>query len=160
MQLNNMLCKQLKVFAKDQHNFSHFPSYTLPNPRKHNRSKSLYRHAHSKLLEDAYAALPANEDCLKRGLDSRGKCRILIPRCDADRNFSNSFQQSTLCTSKDIKFREESLHLKRIVFPKISSILNTKSAAKKEQAHVLLSLIHICRCRRLLTCRSRWSPYH
>ena len=23
-----------------------------------------------------------------------------------------------------------------------------------------LSLIHICRCRRLLTCRSRWSPYH
>eukprot|EP00826_Nyctotherus_ovalis_P007330 TRINITY_DN11820_c0_g1_i4.p1 TRINITY_DN11820_c0_g1~~TRINITY_DN11820_c0_g1_i4.p1 ORF type:complete len:241 (+),score=65.59 TRINITY_DN11820_c0_g1_i4:68-790(+) len=25
---------------------------------------------------------------------------------------------------------------------------------------ILLSLIHICRCRRLLTCRSRWSPYH
>eukprot|EP00826_Nyctotherus_ovalis_P012370 TRINITY_DN13267_c0_g1_i8.p1 TRINITY_DN13267_c0_g1~~TRINITY_DN13267_c0_g1_i8.p1 ORF type:complete len:237 (-),score=24.34 TRINITY_DN13267_c0_g1_i8:20-730(-) len=24
----------------------------------------------------------------------------------------------------------------------------------------VLSLIHICRCRRLLTCRSRWSPYH
>ena len=23
-----------------------------------------------------------------------------------------------------------------------------------------LSLIHICRCRRLLTCRSRWSPSH
>ena len=23
-----------------------------------------------------------------------------------------------------------------------------------------LSLIHISRCRRLLTCRSRWSPYH
>eukprot|EP00826_Nyctotherus_ovalis_P040980 TRINITY_DN4081_c0_g3_i1.p1 TRINITY_DN4081_c0_g3~~TRINITY_DN4081_c0_g3_i1.p1 ORF type:complete len:305 (+),score=68.93 TRINITY_DN4081_c0_g3_i1:28-915(+) len=25
---------------------------------------------------------------------------------------------------------------------------------------IKLSLIHICRCRRLLTCRSRWSPYH
>eukprot|EP00826_Nyctotherus_ovalis_P043830 TRINITY_DN466_c0_g1_i8.p1 TRINITY_DN466_c0_g1~~TRINITY_DN466_c0_g1_i8.p1 ORF type:complete len:119 (-),score=46.28 TRINITY_DN466_c0_g1_i8:22-378(-) len=25
---------------------------------------------------------------------------------------------------------------------------------------LFLSLIHICRCRRLLTCRSRWSPYH
>ena len=25
---------------------------------------------------------------------------------------------------------------------------------------IYLSLIHICRCRRLLTCRSRWSPYH
>ena len=24
----------------------------------------------------------------------------------------------------------------------------------------ILSLIHIWRCRRLLTCRSRWSPYH
>ena len=23
-----------------------------------------------------------------------------------------------------------------------------------------LSLIHICRCRRRLRCRSRWSPYH
>ena len=23
-----------------------------------------------------------------------------------------------------------------------------------------LSLIHICRCRRLERCRSRWSPYH
>ena len=25
---------------------------------------------------------------------------------------------------------------------------------------LILSLIHIWRCRRLLTCRSRWSPYH
>ena len=25
---------------------------------------------------------------------------------------------------------------------------------------IMLSLIHIWRCRRLLTCRSRWSPYH
>ena len=25
---------------------------------------------------------------------------------------------------------------------------------------ICLSLIHIWRCRRLLTCRSRWSPYH
>eukprot|EP00826_Nyctotherus_ovalis_P030844 TRINITY_DN2462_c0_g1_i7.p1 TRINITY_DN2462_c0_g1~~TRINITY_DN2462_c0_g1_i7.p1 ORF type:complete len:199 (-),score=42.33 TRINITY_DN2462_c0_g1_i7:24-575(-) len=25
---------------------------------------------------------------------------------------------------------------------------------------VLLSLIHICRCRRYAVCRSRWSPYH
>eukprot|EP00826_Nyctotherus_ovalis_P017909 TRINITY_DN15300_c0_g1_i1.p2 TRINITY_DN15300_c0_g1~~TRINITY_DN15300_c0_g1_i1.p2 ORF type:complete len:100 (-),score=2.79 TRINITY_DN15300_c0_g1_i1:17-316(-) len=25
---------------------------------------------------------------------------------------------------------------------------------------ILLSLIHICRCRRSTLCRSRWSPYH
>ena len=27
-------------------------------------------------------------------------------------------------------------------------------------ADLSLSLIHICRCRRRLRCRSRWSPYH
>ena len=31
---------------------------------------------------------------------------------------------------------------------------------KKSLMDLRLSLIHICRCRRLLTCRSRWSPYH
>ena len=25
---------------------------------------------------------------------------------------------------------------------------------------MMLSLIHICRCRRIERCRSRWSPYH
>eukprot|EP00826_Nyctotherus_ovalis_P036528 TRINITY_DN3246_c0_g1_i4.p1 TRINITY_DN3246_c0_g1~~TRINITY_DN3246_c0_g1_i4.p1 ORF type:complete len:114 (-),score=2.21 TRINITY_DN3246_c0_g1_i4:21-362(-) len=25
---------------------------------------------------------------------------------------------------------------------------------------IMLSLIHICRCRRIERCRSRWSPYH
>eukprot|EP00826_Nyctotherus_ovalis_P012973 TRINITY_DN13460_c0_g1_i9.p1 TRINITY_DN13460_c0_g1~~TRINITY_DN13460_c0_g1_i9.p1 ORF type:complete len:126 (-),score=35.88 TRINITY_DN13460_c0_g1_i9:39-416(-) len=34
------------------------------------------------------------------------------------------------------------------------------SALKDEVKNYKLSLIHICRCRRLLTCRSRWSPYH
>ena len=36
-----------------------------------------------------------------------------------------------------------------------STLLFVSSLARK-----LLSLIHIWRCRRLLTCRSRWSPYH
>ena len=26
--------------------------------------------------------------------------------------------------------------------------------------HLVLSLIHICRCRRIERCRSRWSPFH
>ena len=30
----------------------------------------------------------------------------------------------------------------------------------KEGIVTTLSLIHICRCRRRLRCRSRWSPYH
>eukprot|EP00826_Nyctotherus_ovalis_P024417 TRINITY_DN18892_c0_g2_i1.p1 TRINITY_DN18892_c0_g2~~TRINITY_DN18892_c0_g2_i1.p1 ORF type:complete len:346 (+),score=55.10 TRINITY_DN18892_c0_g2_i1:84-1121(+) len=34
------------------------------------------------------------------------------------------------------------------------------AARERLGASQCLSLIHICRCRRLLTCRSRWSPYH
>ena len=30
----------------------------------------------------------------------------------------------------------------------------------KEYQEEVLSLIHICRCRRYSLCRSRWSPYH
>ena len=39
-----------------------------------------------------------------------------------------------------------------------------KAISKKNQIYSnflgMLSLIHICRCRRRLRCRSRWSPYH
>ena len=36
----------------------------------------------------------------------------------------------------------------------------TESPAHPLCSLYILSLIHIWRCRRLLTCRSRWSPYH
>eukprot|EP00826_Nyctotherus_ovalis_P021008 TRINITY_DN1669_c0_g4_i1.p1 TRINITY_DN1669_c0_g4~~TRINITY_DN1669_c0_g4_i1.p1 ORF type:complete len:333 (+),score=81.34 TRINITY_DN1669_c0_g4_i1:74-1072(+) len=39
-------------------------------------------------------------------------------------------------------------------------IINESNLEKKGSQLIKLSLIHICRCRRLLTCRSRWSPYH
>ena len=35
-----------------------------------------------------------------------------------------------------------------------------RSRKHRSGAVWILSLIHIWRCRRLLTCRSRWSPYH
>eukprot|EP00826_Nyctotherus_ovalis_P043861 TRINITY_DN4676_c0_g1_i2.p1 TRINITY_DN4676_c0_g1~~TRINITY_DN4676_c0_g1_i2.p1 ORF type:complete len:185 (-),score=75.36 TRINITY_DN4676_c0_g1_i2:15-569(-) len=41
----------------------------------------------------------------------------------------------------------------------IQWLLQTNQEAKAAEVKEL-SLIHICRCRRLLTCRSRWSPYH
>ena len=41
-----------------------------------------------------------------------------------------------------------------IGFPSLISSTRTKPGT------LLLSLIHIWRCRRLLRCRSRWSPYH
>ena len=37
---------------------------------------------------------------------------------------------------------------------------NVDSTTSGSGVQYRLSLIHICRCRRLLTCRSRWSPYH
>eukprot|EP00826_Nyctotherus_ovalis_P008682 TRINITY_DN12253_c0_g1_i10.p2 TRINITY_DN12253_c0_g1~~TRINITY_DN12253_c0_g1_i10.p2 ORF type:complete len:161 (+),score=19.92 TRINITY_DN12253_c0_g1_i10:356-838(+) len=43
----------------------------------------------------------------------------------------------------------------------ISHLLTSHNKPSSKCYGVLgLSLIHICRCRRLLTCRSRWSPYH
>eukprot|EP00826_Nyctotherus_ovalis_P011192 TRINITY_DN12921_c0_g1_i12.p2 TRINITY_DN12921_c0_g1~~TRINITY_DN12921_c0_g1_i12.p2 ORF type:complete len:155 (-),score=47.39 TRINITY_DN12921_c0_g1_i12:16-480(-) len=38
--------------------------------------------------------------------------------------------------------------------------VNERIKKLKDGSIINLSLIHICRCRRLLTCRSRWSPYH
>ena len=46
----------------------------------------------------------------------------------------------------------------RMFFFPILSIFMKKKVFSS--AAILLSLIHIWRCRRLLTCRSRWSPYH
>eukprot|EP00826_Nyctotherus_ovalis_P029159 TRINITY_DN22_c0_g1_i2.p1 TRINITY_DN22_c0_g1~~TRINITY_DN22_c0_g1_i2.p1 ORF type:complete len:152 (-),score=37.60 TRINITY_DN22_c0_g1_i2:22-411(-) len=39
-------------------------------------------------------------------------------------------------------------------------VCDTLDPCIQVQEDIELSLIHICRCRRLLTCRSRWSPYH
>ena len=38
--------------------------------------------------------------------------------------------------------------------------IRTKDKDDNRRTIYSLSLIHIWRCRRLLTCRSRWSPYH
>ena len=52
--------------------------------------------------------------------------------------------------------------------PKCSTSETTKAIKEaqdafpnwREKTAKELSLIHICRCRRRLRCRSRWSPYH
>eukprot|EP00826_Nyctotherus_ovalis_P032525 TRINITY_DN2620_c0_g1_i1.p1 TRINITY_DN2620_c0_g1~~TRINITY_DN2620_c0_g1_i1.p1 ORF type:complete len:119 (-),score=22.75 TRINITY_DN2620_c0_g1_i1:22-378(-) len=51
---------------------------------------------------------------------------------------------------------EASCQGKGIFLIKSSEGINQKTPCVVQR----LSLIHICRCRRLLTCRSRWSPYH
>ena len=48
----------------------------------------------------------------------------------------------------------------------VEKVMKTRCAVKnmnngmRYAVPLNLSLIHICRCRRRLRCRSRWSPYH
>ena len=74
--------------------------------------------------------------------------------------------------SKGEKLKLEKLETdvgKKVVFDQVLSVGEGKDinigtpylANTVVEAKVLdLSLIHICRCRRIERCRSRWSPYH
>ena len=53
----------------------------------------------------------------------------------------------------DSKFIADSVKVRHILIPYLGSFRSGPEVFK-------LSLIHICRCRRRLRCRSRWSPYH
>ena len=67
----------------------------------------------------------------------------LVPELKPDQNFKIS-------SDKIFKEFEEA---KALGF-------NTKQIMLGPNTYLMLSLIHICRCRRLLTLRSRWSPKH
>eukprot|EP00826_Nyctotherus_ovalis_P001932 TRINITY_DN10366_c0_g1_i10.p1 TRINITY_DN10366_c0_g1~~TRINITY_DN10366_c0_g1_i10.p1 ORF type:complete len:262 (-),score=80.79 TRINITY_DN10366_c0_g1_i10:36-821(-) len=59
--------------------------------------------------------------------------------------------------------KEDILKLEQLILNSLQFNLNIPSSNRFLQRFsksLGLSLIHICRCRRLLTCRSRWSPYH
>eukprot|EP00826_Nyctotherus_ovalis_P029251 TRINITY_DN23084_c0_g1_i1.p1 TRINITY_DN23084_c0_g1~~TRINITY_DN23084_c0_g1_i1.p1 ORF type:complete len:213 (+),score=24.06 TRINITY_DN23084_c0_g1_i1:68-706(+) len=58
------------------------------------------------------------------------------------------------CAMKHIKDCERS---KILELSEVSYFIERTLTKSKE---TLLSLIHICRCRRYAVCRSRWSPYH
>eukprot|EP00826_Nyctotherus_ovalis_P052160 TRINITY_DN6580_c0_g5_i1.p1 TRINITY_DN6580_c0_g5~~TRINITY_DN6580_c0_g5_i1.p1 ORF type:complete len:129 (+),score=7.66 TRINITY_DN6580_c0_g5_i1:59-445(+) len=45
-------------------------------------------------------------------------------------------------------------------YPLLVVIATIKPSKFLFYAGLILSLIHICRCRRYAVCRSRWSPYH
>eukprot|EP00826_Nyctotherus_ovalis_P031242 TRINITY_DN2493_c0_g1_i3.p1 TRINITY_DN2493_c0_g1~~TRINITY_DN2493_c0_g1_i3.p1 ORF type:complete len:112 (+),score=9.38 TRINITY_DN2493_c0_g1_i3:120-455(+) len=42
----------------------------------------------------------------------------------------------------------------------LDSIFTSRAMNSMSLSALMLSLIHICRCRRYAVCRSRWSPYH
>eukprot|EP00826_Nyctotherus_ovalis_P044671 TRINITY_DN4840_c0_g1_i3.p2 TRINITY_DN4840_c0_g1~~TRINITY_DN4840_c0_g1_i3.p2 ORF type:complete len:112 (-),score=28.67 TRINITY_DN4840_c0_g1_i3:20-355(-) len=53
------------------------------------------------------------------------------------------------------------LYVEKNVYKRYEKALKLYSNIhRKNSADLLLSLIHICRCRRSTLCRSRWSPYH
>eukprot|EP00826_Nyctotherus_ovalis_P055562 TRINITY_DN738_c0_g1_i5.p2 TRINITY_DN738_c0_g1~~TRINITY_DN738_c0_g1_i5.p2 ORF type:complete len:123 (+),score=5.93 TRINITY_DN738_c0_g1_i5:166-534(+) len=71
----------------------------------------------------------------------------------------------------DVRFRLKPLYIENCQFRirpySGCSIVKTndidqlaKSPIVNSKAIMKLSLIHICRCRRIERCRSRWSPYH
>eukprot|EP00826_Nyctotherus_ovalis_P021141 TRINITY_DN16768_c0_g3_i6.p1 TRINITY_DN16768_c0_g3~~TRINITY_DN16768_c0_g3_i6.p1 ORF type:complete len:279 (-),score=52.58 TRINITY_DN16768_c0_g3_i6:18-854(-) len=86
--------------------------------------------------------------------------------------FGDSFLILNLLTDRFIgKKEEEAPRLKVTVYAGpangeilYSPITPSYFSSAKNNVNIgrvnTLSLIHICRCRRLLTCRSRWSPYH
>ena len=51
------------------------------------------------------------------------------------------------------------LCLKSCLWILVKALIGNK-VPRLARCDIILSLIHIWRCRRLLTCRSRWSPYH
>eukprot|EP00826_Nyctotherus_ovalis_P039967 TRINITY_DN3884_c0_g1_i3.p2 TRINITY_DN3884_c0_g1~~TRINITY_DN3884_c0_g1_i3.p2 ORF type:complete len:195 (-),score=90.57 TRINITY_DN3884_c0_g1_i3:18-602(-) len=60
------------------------------------------------------------------------------------------------CEQSILKFKQEKTLLEE-------RLKKAETELKKESAKCInevLSLIHICRCRRIERCRSRWSPYH
>eukprot|EP00826_Nyctotherus_ovalis_P052243 TRINITY_DN65_c0_g2_i1.p1 TRINITY_DN65_c0_g2~~TRINITY_DN65_c0_g2_i1.p1 ORF type:complete len:330 (-),score=63.15 TRINITY_DN65_c0_g2_i1:16-1005(-) len=72
-------------------------------------------------------------------------------------NCENTAPQDEDCTKKDVE-----------LLPLDAALTDTERGESTNEksnsiilTHVLcLSLIHICRCRRIERCRSRWSPYH
>eukprot|EP00826_Nyctotherus_ovalis_P022867 TRINITY_DN17653_c0_g1_i3.p1 TRINITY_DN17653_c0_g1~~TRINITY_DN17653_c0_g1_i3.p1 ORF type:complete len:103 (+),score=20.96 TRINITY_DN17653_c0_g1_i3:673-981(+) len=49
---------------------------------------------------------------------------------------------------------------KTLLLKNSEKVVETGKKHERLSQILLLSLIHICRCRRYAVCRSRWSPYH
>eukprot|EP00826_Nyctotherus_ovalis_P037266 TRINITY_DN3388_c0_g1_i10.p2 TRINITY_DN3388_c0_g1~~TRINITY_DN3388_c0_g1_i10.p2 ORF type:complete len:319 (+),score=127.01 TRINITY_DN3388_c0_g1_i10:478-1434(+) len=58
------------------------------------------------------------------------------------------------------KARGGQAELKVVIYKLKEKLKAAKKAESAEGQEKYLSLIHICRCRRIERCRSRWSPYH
>ena len=111
-----------------------------------------------------YVAIPTTvlrplykSTCVSRHLQLRTGgfccCKVLLP---------------TMTATSAFRLREKTLELSATVLSTLTLYLSNNTrmlscnciAIVDLQLTLRLSLIHIWRCRRLLTCRSRWSPYH
>eukprot|EP00826_Nyctotherus_ovalis_P032418 TRINITY_DN2611_c0_g4_i1.p1 TRINITY_DN2611_c0_g4~~TRINITY_DN2611_c0_g4_i1.p1 ORF type:complete len:294 (-),score=46.32 TRINITY_DN2611_c0_g4_i1:21-857(-) len=85
----------------------------------------------------------------------------------------SSLSQINSIVTLDNKRKATEKLKQKVLYDLLSTISNSSSINRKylftieklvnafvDNDPMYLSLIHICRCRRLLTCRSRWSPYH
>eukprot|EP00826_Nyctotherus_ovalis_P002112 TRINITY_DN10399_c0_g1_i3.p1 TRINITY_DN10399_c0_g1~~TRINITY_DN10399_c0_g1_i3.p1 ORF type:complete len:245 (+),score=35.99 TRINITY_DN10399_c0_g1_i3:224-958(+) len=69
---------------------------------------------------------------------------------------SNSPSQSVICEEGDEQAQSPKAEHRKGLNHRIRHTIDAFNEFPGPSQH--LSLIHICRCRRLLTCRSRWSP--
>ena len=69
------------------------------------------------------------------------------------------FATDRICTHAEADLSTGILTENGLTSPLHLSVFNMDDG-KPQNPPAELSLIHICRCRRRLRCRSRWSPYH
>eukprot|EP00826_Nyctotherus_ovalis_P019453 TRINITY_DN159_c0_g1_i17.p1 TRINITY_DN159_c0_g1~~TRINITY_DN159_c0_g1_i17.p1 ORF type:complete len:187 (-),score=10.48 TRINITY_DN159_c0_g1_i17:18-578(-) len=121
----------------------------------------------SNFLKHITRGLDRTERCLGSQLSIQlSKGRLAIPKLVRAGSMSvaemesikGTKQFSTPVTNCTGRRDNPSTLLDNLSLHKAKTSLNTHK--KDYVSEQYLSLIHICRCRRLLTCRSRWSPYH
>ena len=93
------------------------------------------------------------------------------PRLDGEPTFCPPLDEDFPLKPKPLLVKEEirgeidiyepmHWHQMQMMFQRNARRTRMEQNATKPSDAINLSLIPICRCRRLLTCRSRWSPYH
>eukprot|EP00826_Nyctotherus_ovalis_P028773 TRINITY_DN22695_c0_g1_i2.p1 TRINITY_DN22695_c0_g1~~TRINITY_DN22695_c0_g1_i2.p1 ORF type:complete len:165 (+),score=18.93 TRINITY_DN22695_c0_g1_i2:201-695(+) len=128
--------------------------------------------------QNTTAFKPTRHLAKKRLRTSAGKSRRAIDEiesyCDPRMNLTNAgiTRVNVAGTNTGFKSRNPemastgyrdnrfSVGMESITGINVISPLRPNSRMAMNRSNVYLSLIHICRCRRIERCRSRWSPYH
>eukprot|EP00826_Nyctotherus_ovalis_P009777 TRINITY_DN1258_c0_g1_i1.p1 TRINITY_DN1258_c0_g1~~TRINITY_DN1258_c0_g1_i1.p1 ORF type:complete len:157 (+),score=25.67 TRINITY_DN1258_c0_g1_i1:108-578(+) len=109
-------------------------------------------------LIDEYTKDLAGKEEIKGLSEKVAKESELPKNSDKPARFRIEFEE--IMDSVYVKSKGEGASQRKAQFAKMAQSQPDDSLEDLVLPEESLSLIHICRCRRLLTCRSRWSPYH